>query len=219
MADPVMQIKGLAEVQQRLERAAKLVPQLTGQILFKQLNLAVTYARDRYLTGGTTTDRLAVRSGLLRASFGAEVQQSASGVTARIGYIMPQVVRNGADPLVYARIHEGWPDGRSSTTIRPRNAQYLTIPLAAAKTPAGVPRGRARDFPDTFVRRSQRGKLIIFQQTGNGIVPLFLLAKEVVIPARPALRPTMERFLPQIQAELGKVLTQALGGTGGRVAP
>ena len=59
-------------------------------------------------------------------------------------------------------------------------------------TPAGVVRGRARDFPDTFVRRSGAGNLLIFQAMGDGTVePLFVLKSEVTIPARPALVPTV----------------------------
>jgi len=141
------------------------------------------------------------------------VRQGSEGPEARIGYILPQGQRGGAgDPLVYARIHEGWPDNRRSTLIRPRNAQYLAIPLDGALTPAGVARGRPRDFPNTFVRRITSGRLMILQRTGAGVVPLFLLVREVTIPARPALRPTMARFLPLITADLGRLLIEQLGG-------
>lgn len=207
-----IQITGLTELQARLARTIQATPRLTGQILTRRLTEAVTYAKTNYLTGGTTANRLAVRTGALRASFGMQVQQAGPNVSARIGYILPQVSAGGGDPLVYARIHEGWPDGRRSTRIRPRTSQYLAIPLHAALTPAGVPRGRPRDFPDTFVARTQQGRLMIFQRTGTGIEPLFLLLREVNVPSRPALRPTMARFLPLITADLGKAITSQLGG-------
>ncbi len=212
MADGISS-NGLPELEARLARASRELPRTIAKILFTRLTEAVTYARTRYLTGGTTTDRLAVRTGALRAAFGMQVEQQGSGVRARIGYILPQARQGGGDALVYARIHEGWPEGRGSTTLRPRNAQYLAIPLAAAKTPAGVARGGPRDFHDTFVQRSRQGNLIIFQKVGKGnIVPLFVLKKEVVIPARPALRPTMQRFTPLILEEMGKAVREALGG-------
>ena len=213
MAEDGIRQDGVSDLQARLDRAARELPRTIARVLFKRLTAAVTYARTRYLTGGTTTDRLAVRTGRLRAAFGMQVEQQGSGVRARIGYILPQTRQGGGDPLAYARIHEGWPEGRASTTIRPRGAQYLAIPLAAAQTPAGVARGGPRDFHDTFVQRSRQGTLILFQKVGSGgIVPLFVLKKEVVIPARPALRPTMQRFTPLILEDLGKAVQAALGG-------
>lgn len=206
------QIAGLDALRQRLAQATTQIPQVPKRVFFTRLTEAVAYARSTYLAGGTTTDRLAVRSGALRASFGFAIEGQGSAMGARIGYILPQVRPGGGDPLIYARIHEGWPDGRTSTRIVPTRGQYLTIPLAAAKTPAGVTRGRARDFPDTFVARSRRGQLFIFQRQGTAIVPLFLLVKEVVIPARPALRPTLARFIPLIMADLGKALAETLRG-------
>jgi len=207
-----LHITGLKELQARIARTIQQAPRLTAQVLTKRLTEAVTHAKTTYLTGGTTSSRLAVRTGLLRASFGMQVQQAGANVSARIGYILPQVSRGGGDPLVYARIHEGWPDSRSRTVIRPRNGQYLALPLPGAKTPAGVTRGRPRDFPNTFIQRSRQGNLIIFQQTGSGITPLFLLKREVVIPARPALRPTMQRYVPLIVKDLGSAITSQLGG-------
>lgn len=207
-----MQVTGLDTLRARLGQAAQQVPQVAKRVLFTRLTEAVTYAKTTYLTGGTTSTRLGVRSGALRASFGFQMHAEGGQVGARIGYILPQVTPGGGDPLIYARIHEGWPDGRSSTRITPVRSQYLTIPLDAAKTPAGVARGRARDFPDTFFGRSRRGQLFLFQKQGKEIVPLFLLVKEVVIPARPALRPTLERFIPLIVADLGKGLAEAVRG-------
>jgi len=43
---------------------------------------------------------------------------------------------------------------------------------------------KARDYPRTFVARSRRGNLIIFQKQGKSVIPLFLLKPNVKIPAR-----------------------------------
>lgn len=74
----------------------------------------------------------------------------------------------------------------TGAVIRATKSKYLTIPLPAAMDSRGVSlRRRARDWPNTFVKRSRRGNLIIFQKRGRDtIVPLYLLKPEVTIPPR-----------------------------------
>jgi hypothetical protein len=61
-------------------------------------------------------------------------------------------------------------------TIRAKNAQYLTIPLPAALNRNGTPkRPTARSWPNTFVKQSKKGNLLIFQKQGADIVPLYVL--------------------------------------------
>jgi phage gpG-like protein len=81
------------------------------------------------------------------------------------------LVTAGGPGVPYARIHH------EGGIIRPRNSQYLTIPLCA-KAAAG----RARDFENTFIAKG-----VIFQSNGEGKKPtaLYLLRKQVTIPARP----------------------------------
>jgi hypothetical protein len=209
---------GVQRLLQRLSQANLRVQQTTRRILGARLIEAVRYARTNFLTGGTTSERLAVRTGRLRAAFGSSLRGEGVQIEGRLGYIVPQGAGSaGADPLIYARVHEGWPQGRRSTSIRPKRARYLTVPLEAAKTGAGVARGRARDFEDTFVARSRAGNLIIFQRQGDGtIAPLFLLLPEVTIPARPALRPTVAYIRPLIVEDLARELPQAILSRGGR---
>lgn len=70
-------------------------------------------------------------------------------------------------------------------TVRPVRKKWLTIPLDAALTPAGVLRAPAPMWRDTFFARSKRGNLILFQKTGKKkITPLFVLKKQTKIPAR-----------------------------------
>lgn len=78
-------------------------------------------------------------------------------------------------------------------TIRPRAAQYLTIPLSAALDSRGVPlRPSARSWDNTFVQTSTRGNLLIFQRRGSKIVPLYLLRRQVKLPARLRAQATLE---------------------------
>lgn len=99
----------------------------------------------------------------------------------------------------YARIQE------YGGTVRPKTAKYLTIPLAAARTAAGVTRGSARNWIGATFGRSRRGGFTMFAQ-GKQVMrsrrrggstfeyqttttylrgaPIFLLRKQVTIPAR-----------------------------------
>jgi hypothetical protein len=97
-------------------------------------------------------------------------------------------------------------------TIRAKNAQFLTIPLPAALDSRGVPlRRRARDWPDTFVRRSRRGNLLIFRQEPDGdITPLYLLRKRVVLPPRLGLEEEFKAGLRFFEAKMLDILDRQL---------
>lgn len=78
-----------------------------------------------------------------------------------------------------AAVHE------RGATIRPKKARYLTIPLPEALDGKGLPRRpNARAWKNTFVQRSRKGNLLIFQKRGDQIVPLYVLKKSVRIPKR-----------------------------------
>lgn len=105
-------------------------------------------------------------------------------------------VRNGRTiASVSGVLSVPWPMSvhEEGATIRPRNSQYLTVPLPAALDSRGVPlRPRARDWDSTFVAESRRGNLLIFQRRGAGIVPLYLLKREVQLPPRLRARETLD---------------------------
>ena len=98
-----------------------------------------------------------------------------------------------AGGLPYAAIHE------YGGTIKPKSSKYLAIPLDAAKTPAGVPRGAPRDFQDTFFFKSKAGNLLIGQKgIGGGLIPLFVLKKSVEIPKRRWASSAIDKTLPAL---------------------
>lgn len=86
----------------------------------------------------------------------------------------------------YARIQE------TGGTIRAKD-KLLSIPLPRALTKAGVLRNTAAELRakgNTFVQRSRAGNLLIFQRgkkksrtSAAELIPLFVLKREVVIPA------------------------------------
>ncbi len=79
--------------------------------------------------------------------------------------------------------------------IRVKRSKYLTIPLPAALDARGVPlKRRARDWADTFIKRSKAGNLIIFQKRAGEIVPLYVLKKRVKIPKRLGMEDELIRY-------------------------
>jgi hypothetical protein len=192
-------IKGLTALQDRFTYVTRHMGETAGRILDKRLGEAVAYARATYLTGGTTTTRLAERTGRLKRSFVHQVQVAGQGggtlVTARIGYLK--------DSPSWVGIHE------HGGTIRPRIAHYLAIPLTeeARQTPP-------RQMQDTFVARSRNtGSLLIFKKVeGGGIIPEYVLKTSVTIPARPALAPTMAKFKPLIADDLRRGVRALIQG-------
>ena len=128
-----------------------------------------------HLTGGTGPDRLARRTGTLaRGTKPLPVTMDGSKVTGGIGFSAP-----------YAGVHIG-PAG-SRVTIRPKNKKFLAIPLPAAKTAAGVPRGGPLDgiWGPTFI---SKGVIFGFKQgtkkEHKNPIPLFVLKRSVVVPRR-----------------------------------
>lgn len=115
---------------------------------------------------------------------------------------------------VYGPIHIG-PRG-TSQEIRPTKAQFLAIPLDAAKTGAGVARGKPRDalWGPTFIAKSKAGNLIIFGYSGgtkasksDTPIPLFVLKKSVVIPRRiDPYEDLLKQVKPGFIADLQKIM-------------
>ena len=77
-----------------------------------------------------------------------------------------------------AAVHE------HGATIRPRRAKYLAIPLPAALSSRGTLLRRPRKWKNTFVAKSRKGNLIIFQKRGKTIIPLFVPSTNLVVAPR-----------------------------------
>lgn len=107
----------------------------------------------------------------------------------------------------YAGVHE------YGATIRPKRSKYLAIPLPAALDSRGVPKRRGpRSWKNTFVAKSKAGNLIIFQRRRGvkGIIPLYVLKKEVTIPPRLGLGDTITRGIPVFQDRLFDKLVEQM---------
>lgn len=131
---------------------------------------------------GTGEKTLSKRSGALTASILSSVKITGSTFGDLEGHI-------GGN--FYARVHE------FGAVIKPKKAKYLTIPLPAAMDSRGIPlKKSARDWENTFVAKSKKGNLIIFQKQGTVIVPLYVLRTQVTIPARLGMQKTLVAGLP-----------------------
>ncbi len=100
-------------------------------------------------------------------------------------------------------------------TIRAKRAQFLTIPLPAALDARGIPRRpNARAWENTFVQRSKRGNLLIFQRRAGGIVPLYLLKRSVTLPPRLQAQESLEAgrdfFIDEATERMFNVLRRGL---------
>jgi hypothetical protein len=170
--------------------------------------LATAIMRDLVDTKLTKGGILEPRTGQLRRSvFRVVEEKGANRVEGRVGFDL-SVAR-------YGRIHE------FGGVITPKRAQNLTIPIGEALTTNGVARFTARElisspealgFTGSFVARH-----IMFGRRGGGdtglpatAVPLFVLKKQVVMPARAPLSTTLANNEGTIAAALSQLVDDAL---------
>lgn len=157
----------------------KLTPRMQGALtkeVKKQSRALRAYIVVRHLTGGTSADRLANRSGhLIRTTKPLPVQQESNRIFAGVEF-----------STKYARVHIGTEGQR--IVIKPVSAKMLAIPLNAAKTAAGVARYKSpRDVPGLHLIKSKAGNLLLVKTIGKGkgkIIPMFVLKSMVTVPAR-----------------------------------
>jgi len=182
------------------------------------------FIRTEHMSGQTGSTSISVRSGALRASvlpIKSEVKDESVQAGVSIG---GDIARGGGTPAGrYARVHVG---GNRSTVITAKNKKFLTIPLPAAKTKAGLTKAPAPSdsvWGQTFVAKSKKGNLIIFgrekfvkgKRAGEfktKIVPLFLLKESVSIPARVHPEEIVAAFSLKVMGDLQGIGVNILGG-------
>lgn len=130
---------------------------------------------------------------------------------------MAQSIRvsgSGSIDTVAGQISSGfWAIHETGGTVRPTRSKYLTIPLPGALNSDGTPiRATARAWENTFVARSKRGNLLIFQKRGGrGIVPLYLLKESVTIPARLGMADTIDQdSVPYFERRAFDIIERAI---------
>jgi hypothetical protein len=109
---------------------------------------------------------------------------------------------NDADLVTIAYVQE------YGATIRPKTAQWLTIPLIPA-----AKNKRASDFGDQLFFYQPKGKDYAFlaRKTDSGNVQnVFILMKEVTIPERSFLRTGFDQNIDKIMDKIEDMLNQVL---------
>lgn len=151
------------------------------------------------LSGPTGPDTLSRRTGQLARSVKGVVESTGSTVkvTLSIGAQAP-----------YAKIHE------TGGTITPKRSRYLAIPLAAAKTAAGVTRlASPRMDPTLRLIRSKAGNLLLVRpKKRGGFTPMWVLKSSVTIPARLGFAKTARAVLVKARADIAAGFKALVGG-------
>lgn len=106
---------------------------------------------------------------------------------------------NDADMLTIAYVHE------FGTTIRPREAKFLTIPLVPE-----AKNKRAGDFPDLQPIGLDDGSGVLARVNGDDIQPIFALVKSVTIPERSFIRTGFDQNVGKITDKIENLLSDVL---------
>lgn len=178
----------LRQIEEAPERAAKRV----SREIMHGLQRVAAKMREMHSSpwgGGVvnTSDRLQKRSGRGLQSILDSLRVSGSTLQTLQGSISTGDMT----------IHE------TGGVINAKGSRYLTIPLPAALDSRGVPLlPSARDWPNTFVQRSRKGNLIIFQKRGREIVPLYVLKTTVRIKPRLRMEQAVMGEIPYLQERI-----------------
>lgn len=183
---------------------------VTGQASLKAAQAEINTRYDLYKRGLKMVMWRALT--LLEASI---VQNIRRQFRQRTGTLMNSIaeskqVREEGDKLVgeigaigvkYGLIHE------EGGLIKPRKAKMLAIPLDPVLGPDGIARSNPLDFKGkSFWYTSAAGSLFLAQPKGKSIELLFLMRNQVQMPARPYLRPALEKNRERIAEKFGLFL-------------
>ena len=146
---------------------------------------------------GTTGNSLSKRTGLGLRSIRKSIF---IGKSTKLGNIRGRI-RTGK-----MTIHE------KGAILTPKGAKFLTIPTKYALDARGVPLKRsAREWKNTFIKRSKAGNLVIFQRrSGREIIPLYVLKPYVRIKPRLGLGKTFESNIPFLESRILTIIDKEL---------
>jgi len=169
---------------------------LLASEMAQQSDFLTAYIVSRHLRGGTSSDRLAVRSGMLSKSTVAESTKIEGGKIFG-------GVRFGSK---YAKVHVG-PRGQS-TVITAKPGHALAIPVGDALTPSGViKRSSPLDYGNelTLIKRAGHAP-ILARVTGKAVYPMYVLKRSVTVPARVHPEDIMRATFPKIVEGFSRVI-------------
>jgi len=166
-------VKGLDATKEKMQRiSGKLRPKIEDELQ------RVTLSAHRYAVRLASGGVIKVRSGFTRSSINWNFnKRELAGKVGSHAKHMRQIEHGG--------------------TIKPKRVAFLTIPLPAAQTAAGVTRKPITEY-DGFFRRSKQGNLLFFEDKGDGnIQPMFLLVRSVTQKPKKLFQKTLEKTQPE----------------------
>jgi len=192
MAEAVT-VVGLDEVRKLLDE----LPEHSFDVTKVAISKAVlnTHAKVSSYSGG-----LHNRSGLLRRSLKTDVK----------GTTLKDLRGDVYTDVKYAPIHEkGGTISAIDKYLRVPGGPYLNIPLATNKTAAGVMRMNARQVFSAggYIIKSRIGNYLVMSGTDQ---PMFVLKKQVTIPARLGMEKAAEGEIPTLLSTLSSELLRGL---------
>ena len=190
-----------------LTRWAKRLHEAAGgelrRVLYRELVGVALDAEGRAKANATTSPM--ARTGALRRSIAGEVATRTDGLRL----VLSAGGRTGGQDLRYAALQE------YGGIIRPVRRKWLTIPMPAAQTRAGVTRGGARSFPDLrFVQGRQAGVAWLVRDVGRGKTArtelMFKLVKRSEIKPKRYLARAWEQVPADVTLAMQTATTQVL---------
>ena len=165
----------------------------------RQSDKLTNYIIENHLTGGTSADKLAVRSGSFRR-LTLPIKPNAYSAKMRGG---TQFAGIGA------RVHVG--PKNQVTTIKPVTSKYLAIPIGEALNSNGVARySGPRGVPGLSLITSRKGNKLLAKTSSAGIEPFFLLLKQVEVEARVHPSVILSKNIKAIASDYRKAVKKAL---------
>lgn len=174
----------------QIKGAERLDARITDlkQIKVKLQNAVILSTKDLHTEVVRTIMKTLHKSGALARSVVSQFKDD--NMSGRVG-----------TNIAYARIHE------FGGFIRPKRAKNLTIPMnrQAQLTTA---REMFALNPKRMFFASPKGTVILFKNMGKGVPPqaMYVLKKEVYIPPRPYMRPSLAlikpKFIERIKASV-----------------
>lgn len=180
----------------------RLFAQLPGAVATRVVHkgiATVTKTAEREVKQALSGQVLKVRSNRYRSSVTSTVEERGGQVIGTVG-----------TTFIGAGLHEkGGTVSAPGKGILSKGRQFLTIPLPAARTGAGVPRF---DAPTALKAGAfiPKGRSIIANSVGGRLVPLFALKRSVHIPARPIWKPVFDRMSRLIPDLFERLLSQTI---------
>lgn len=168
----------------------------------RQSDKLTNYIIENHLTGGTSSNRLAVRSGSFRRLT----------IPIKPNAYSPKMKGGTQFAGVGARVHVG--PKNQITTIKPVTSKYLAIPIGEALNANGVARySGPRGVPGLSLITSRKGNKLLAKTSDAGIEPFFLLLKQVEVEARVHPSVILSKNIKSIASDYRKAIKNTLDET------